>query len=158
MTRAVGYIRTREDGRHIDGLWSVQRQREAIESLAKKEGFVVETYYHDHNCPENKLKRPNLFKAMNDVGEDGVVFVLMEDPRHVSTDILTQLNMRDHLEENKNVKIVCADRGDGYKMSSPLQSVNSFCFGTIAAMVSYDEDRGINSREYFEKMFRGCNE
>ena len=156
--KAVGYIRTRADSRHIDGLWSMPRQKEAIVALAKKDGFEVDTFYIDHDCPENKLHRPKLFKAMKDVSKFGVGYVLMEDPRHVSTDVLTQLAMQEYLEENDNIKIVCSERGDGYKMSSPLKSVNNFCFSTIATMVSYDEERGINSKEYFEKMFRGCNE
>jgi DNA invertase Pin-like site-specific DNA recombinase len=130
---AIGYMRTSSASNVGTDKDSEKRQRAAIESFAKANGFAIVDWYYDAAIrgTDAVAERPG-FKAMLDrIAGNGVRNVIVESPDRFARDLVTQLTGHDFLK-NLGISLVPATAPDFFTEDTPTAVLVRQVLGAIA--------------------------
>ena len=129
---AIGYMRT-SSATNVDAdKDSEKRQRAAIESFAKANGFAIVDWFYDAAVRGTDVvaDRPG-FKAMLDrIAGNGVRTVIVESPDRFARDLITQLTGHDFLK-NLGISLIPAT-ADFFTEDTPTAVLVRQVLGAIA--------------------------
>ncbi len=152
--KTIAYMRTRTDKDHIDGEWSLLRQRQTIHDRAAKEGVEICRVYHDHfDCVKSRhIDNPQLLSALEYLSMNRGGKIIVESPRQISTTVMPHILLRKRFMSLK-IEVISCDGNDLYKYMYPDNPGVEMCFSIASAHLEYEEDLGKNKKSYYDKMF-----
>jgi hypothetical protein len=147
-------MRTRTDKDHIDGEWSIGRQRKAIAEMSEKIGLEIDMVYHDHfDCVKSRhIDNPHLLSALEYMTQHRGGKIIVESPRQISTTVMPHILLRKRFMSLK-IDVISCDGNDLYKYMYPDNPGVEMAFSIVAANLEYEEELGRNMKSYYDKMF-----
>jgi DNA invertase Pin-like site-specific DNA recombinase len=133
MIEAVAYIRTSSAANVGADKDSDKRQRQAIESFAKANGYqLVDEFYDAAVSGADPIAERDGFTAMlNRIAGNGVHTIIVESPDRFARDLAVQLAGHDHLR-NLGVTLIPASSPDFFIEDTPTAVLVRQVLGAIA--------------------------